>query len=90
MNEQYHRHADLRLTELAGEGVVLHLGERRYFTVNETGLAILNALEQPRTFDEIVASILQEFDVENDVAEQTTRAFLDRCVGANLIRAVEA
>ena len=90
MSEQYHRHADLRLTELAGEGVVLHLGERRYFTVNETGLTILNALEKPRSFDEIVASVLEEFDVEADVAEQTTRAFLDRCMSANLVRAVSA
>jgi hypothetical protein len=90
MNRQYHRHADLRLTELAGEGVVLHLGERRYFTVNETGLTILNALEKPRTFDQLVTSILEEFDVEADVAEKTTRDFLDRCVDAKLVRAVDA
>lgn len=86
---QFHRHSDLRLTELAGEGVVLHLGERRYFTVNETGLAILNALEQPRTFDQLVASVLEEFDVEQDVAEQTTRAFLDHCVNAKVVRTID-
>ena len=33
---RYQRHPDLRLTALEGEGVVLHLKERRYFTVNET------------------------------------------------------
>ena len=90
MNRQYHRHADLRLTELAGEGVVLHLGERRYFTVNETGLTLLNALEQPRTFDQLVASILEEFDVEADIAAKTTREFLDRCVDAKVVRALDA
>ena len=90
MNPQYHRHADLRLTELAGEGVVLHLGERRYFTVNETGLTLLNALEQPRTFDQLVTSILEEFDVEADVATKTTREFLDRCVDAKVVRALDA
>ena len=37
---RYQRHPDLRLTALEGEGVVLHLKERRYFTVNETGLVL--------------------------------------------------
>ena len=87
---KYRRHADLRLTALAGEGVVLHLGERRYFTVNETGLTILNALESPRNFDELVSSVLAEFEVEPDVASETTRAFLDRCIASNLVGTVEA
>lgn len=88
MNQKYHRHAELRLTELAGEGVVLHLGERRYFTVNETGLAILNALKEPRTFDELVASVLEEFEVEAPEAGTTTKAFLEKCMAAKLVSAI--
>ena len=41
MTTVYTRHADLRLTAVDDEGVVLHLGSLRYFTVNETGLTIL-------------------------------------------------
>ncbi len=87
MNERYHRHADLRLTALAGEGVVLHLGSRRYFTVNETGLTILTALEHPKTFDELVVAVCAEFDVAADEAAETTRAFLAQCLKAEVIRA---
>ena len=90
MKGQFHRHADLRLTELAGEGVVLHLGERRYFTVNETGLTILNALAEPRTFDELVAAVLEEFEVEPEVARQTTTDFLQQCIDANVVGVVGA
>lgn len=90
MNTRYLRHADSRLTELAGEGVVLHLGQRRYFTVNETGLTILNALDKPRTFEELVAAILNEFDVERNVAEETTRAFLDHCLSTKVVSVVDA
>jgi len=89
MKGSFRRHADLRLTALADEGVVLHLGERRYFTVNETGLAILNALEQPRTYDELVAGVLDEFEVEPEVAAETTTAFLQRCIDSNLVLAVD-
>ena len=49
MTTVYSRHADLRLTAVDDEGVVLHLGSLRYFTVNETGLTILKALTEPRT-----------------------------------------
>jgi hypothetical protein len=77
---RYLRHPDLRLTALEGEGVVLHLRSRRYFSVNETGLVVLEALKQPRTFDELVAAILAEYDVTPEAAAATTREFLDHCL----------
>ena len=85
MSERLRRHPDMRLTALAGEGVVLHLGSRRYFTVNETGLVILTELEHPRTFDELVGAVLAEFEVERDAAEETTRAFLKQCRDAAVV-----
>lgn len=85
MTPRYHRHADLRLTALAGEGVVLHLGERRYFTVNQTGLTILEALREPKSFDKLVDTILAEYEVTREEAERTTREFLTRCSEAGLL-----
>jgi Coenzyme PQQ synthesis protein D (PqqD) len=85
MTTVYSRHADLRLTAVDDEGVVLHLGSLRYFTVNETGLTILQALMEPRTIDELVKAVTDEYDVSDDIAEQTTRAFISRCVDAKLL-----
>jgi hypothetical protein len=81
----YSRHADLRLTSVEDEGVVLHLGSLRYFTVNETGLVILRELMQPRTIDELVKAVTDAYDVTDDIAEETTREFLSRCVEAKLL-----
>ncbi len=89
MTTRYQRHHAIRLTDLAGEGVVLHLGSRSYFTVTETGLVILEALKQPRTFDELVDAILDEYEVERPHAVQSVQAFLDRCVLAELVRTVD-
>jgi hypothetical protein len=90
MNEpRYRRHADLRLTALEGEGIVLHLKERRYFSVNETGLVLLEALKQPRTFAELVDGLLQEYEVSEEAAGETTRAFLDQCLAAAVIQKSE-
>ncbi len=85
MTVRYHRHADLRLTALEGEGVVLHMGTRTYFTVTETGLSILETLIEPKTFDELVAAIMAEYEVESGRAVDSVRGFLDRCLAASLI-----
>ena len=85
MSDVYTRHPDLRLTALDDEGVVLHLGTLRYFTVNDTGLTILRALETPRTMPELVKAVTDDFDVTDDIAERTTGEFLAQCVGAGLI-----
>lgn len=79
------RHPELRLTSLEGEGVVLHLGARRYFTVNETGLTLLEALATPKTFDELVEAILTDYEIDRAKAVESTQAFLDRCRGADLL-----
>ena len=75
---RYARHPDLRLTALEGEGVALHLGTRRYYSVSESGLDILEALAAPQTLAELVAVLTAKYDVSAEQSEATTRAFLDR------------
>jgi hypothetical protein len=82
---QYHRHPDIRLTAMEGEGVVLHMGERRYFTVTETGLVILEALKSPRTFEQLVEAITNEYDVSTEHAETSVQRFLDQCLKSSLV-----
>jgi Coenzyme PQQ synthesis protein D (PqqD) len=85
VTKQYRRHDDIRLTAMEGEGVVLHMGERRYFTVTETGLVILEALKTPRTFDELVGAITDEYDVTTEHAGRSVQAFLDQCLKSSLV-----
>ena len=85
MTALLYRHADLRLTALEGEGVVLHMGSRRYFSVTETGLSILEALKEPRTFEQVVDHITADYDVDHEHATKSVRQFIDRCKDAALI-----
>jgi hypothetical protein len=82
---RYRRHPDLRLTALEGEGVVLHLASREYFTVSETGLAILEPLERECTLDELVDSLVERYEVTRDQARESVRAFLDECLAEDLV-----
>ncbi|HXY69205.1 MAG TPA: PqqD family protein [Gemmatimonadales bacterium] len=85
MTRRYRRHPELRLTALEGEGVALHLGTRRYYTVSESGLDLLEALERPRSLEELVAVLTSKYQVTVAVAADTTRAFLDRGVQAGVL-----
>jgi hypothetical protein len=83
----YALHPDLRLTALDTEGVALHLGEKRYFTVNDTGLTVLEALRRgPATAAVLTQAILDEYEVDAAVAANTVDAFLQRCLDAKLIQ----
>jgi hypothetical protein len=75
---RYTRHPDLRLTALDSEGVALHLGTRRYYSVSESGLDILEALAAPKTLPELVAVLTAKYDVSAEQAEVTTRAFIEK------------
>jgi hypothetical protein len=78
------------LTALEGEGVVLHLGTRRYYSVSESGLDILEALVQPKTLDELVGVLTGKYEVSVEQATLTTREFLERGVRAGVLSVEDA
>ena len=79
MSERYIRHPDLRLADVEGDGVVLHLGTRRYFSVSESGLILLQALEAPRSVDDLVGLLVEQYEVTSEGAEASVRQFLETC-----------
>jgi hypothetical protein len=85
MTERYVRHADLRLADVEGDGVVLHLGTRRYFSVSESGLALLQALEAPQSVEDLVRLLTDRYDVSAEQADTNVRQFLDSCRAAELL-----
>lgn len=85
MSDRYVRHPDLRLADVEGDGVVLHLGTRRYFSVSESGLALLQALEAPRTLRELVDVLLERYEVTPEQAEESVLQFLETCRTADLL-----
>jgi hypothetical protein len=79
------RHPDLRLTAIEGEGVALDLGSRRYFTVNNSGLDILEALAEPKTDSELAQMLTDKYDVALDRALASVQGFLERCRSVGLL-----
>ncbi|MBP3368028.1 MAG: PqqD family protein [Clostridia bacterium] len=69
------------LREIAGEYILIPTGSMALkftgvFTVNELGVAVWNLLVQGKKEDEIVTSLLQEYDVEKETLAADVRDFL--------------
>jgi hypothetical protein len=85
MTPRYRRHPELRLTALEGEGVALHLGTRRYYSVSESGLDLLEALVAPRTLDELVAVLTAKYEVSDAQATESARGFVEQGVRSGVL-----
>jgi hypothetical protein len=71
--------------DLAGEAVVLNLKEGVYYGLNTTGALIWNLLQEPKTVNDILSALLQQYDVEPGQCEQDLLALLHELATRDLI-----
>jgi hypothetical protein len=90
MNACFQRHPALRLTSIEDEGIALQLDTRCYFSVNQTGLFVLEALHRPLSADQLADALLEQYDVTADHARASVLRFLASCQGSELVVRVEA
>jgi hypothetical protein len=82
---RYARHSDLRVTALEGEGVALHLGTRRYYSLSESGLDLIDALTTPKTLEELVAVLTAKYKVTAEQAATSAREFVEHGVRTGVL-----
>ncbi|HKA58257.1 MAG TPA: PqqD family protein [Gemmatimonadales bacterium] len=85
MTTYYRQHPGLRLTNVEDEGIVLHLDTRRYFSVNETGLLILEALHRPQSAEQLVDVLVERYQVAPELARDCVAQFLTSCQDSELV-----
>ncbi len=75
------------VTELEGkEAVLLHLGTKAYFTLNETGLCIWRMLINDHTPDQICKKLPKEFDVSPEKAKESVLDLISELIKEKLVR----
>ena len=73
----------LILREVAGQYVIVPTGKTALefnglITVNELGAFIWEKLQQETTEEELIASILEEYEVSEETARKDTEEFLNK------------
>ena len=81
---------DVVITELEDkEAVLLHLGTKMYFTLNETGLRIWQLMSSGLTPGEISTRLPEEFDVTPEKARESVLNLISELIAAKLVRVVD-
>ena len=78
------------LREIAGDYVIIPTGQtvlefNGLITVNEVGVSLWNMLQNEVTEDDLVAGILNEYEVEEEVAREDIVEFIDTLVAGNIL-----
>ena len=78
------------LREIAGDYIIIPTGKtvldfNGLITVNEVGVSLWNMLQNEVTFEELVQGILDEYDVEENVAQEDIQEFLDILVKGGIL-----
>lgn len=79
------------LREIAGEHILIPVGESAVemngmITLNEVGVFIWNCLQEEMTYDEVLCSILEEYDAPASKVRKDLDDFLGQMRESNLIQ----
>ncbi len=88
MEQQKFRQAEnIALRKMAGEHylIVLDIGESKMFDLNETGLWFWKQMESPKTKAQLLAAMLNDYDVDRQTAADEIDRFLNHLTERNLI-----
>lgn len=79
------------LREVAGNFIVVAIGDsvkqfNGVINLNETGAFLWKALEKGATEEQLVDTLLAEYEVEKEIAEKDVQAFVEKLTQAKLIK----
>lgn len=82
------------LREIAGDYIIIPTGKAALefngmITVNEVGVFLWKLLQNEVTIDDLVKAVIEEFEVEEEVAREDILEFLQGLVGGGILSEVE-
>lgn len=72
-------------TDLDGEKVMMNLDKGEYFMMNEVGSRIWEIISGPINVKEIISTLRNEYEVDEETCKDTVIEFLGRLDNADLI-----
>lgn len=72
-------------SDMNGEKVMLDIESGKYYNLGAIGGRIWDISEKPVTVDEIVAVLVQEYEVEPEVCKQQVSTFVEKMLQEGLV-----
>jgi len=84
-NSTITRNPDVSVSGVDDELVMLDLEQGKYFGLNSVGAEIWHYVEQPRQVNDVVAHLLQQYDIDEPTCRAETGKLLESLVSAKLV-----
>ena len=81
---------DAACASLDDGAVVLNMRTKRYYSLNETGAIVWRLLEDEMAVEDVVARVIELYDVDGAEARRTIAVLLDELAAEALIAPVSA
>jgi hypothetical protein len=86
LNDKIKPDPDVVVTELDDqEAVLLHLGTKMYYTLNETGIRIWQLLSEGHSISEASDGIHNEYDITPDAAQKSVLSITQELIVEKLV-----
>jgi hypothetical protein len=82
---QLSRNPVICAVELDGDMCLFHPDTAQYLTLNATGSAIWNLLEEPMNREQLLSYLLQRYAIERADCHLDTEAFLAEAIECNIL-----
>lgn len=79
----------LESANLDGETVLLDVTSGHYFGLNEVGSRIIELAGEPTTVEQVIETMLAEYDVDHERLAQDVASFVQQMMDRKLIREVD-
>jgi len=79
------RSTDISARTIGDETIVLSLPSSRYFSITGVGTRLFELLAEDRSIDELVGSLVDEYEVDPVAARRDVEAFVERLRDAQLL-----
>jgi len=80
-----HRKGDLLFNTIDGEVVMLSIENSEYYGMDKVGSRIWELLEKPIRFTELIATLMEEYEVSEEQCREDTLAFLGKLTEKKLV-----
>ena len=90
LNQNIKPDPEVVVTELEDgkEAVLLHLGTKSYFTLNETGLIIWQKLDNGVAPGEVCKQLANEFDISSEKAKESVLDLIQELINEKLVTVI--
>lgn len=82
--QMYVARQDVVASDIGGDWALLDMESSLYYTLNETGATVWNAMQAPTSLDKLVSVVTEHFSVSEEVCRPDVEALLEHLVQSGL------